>query len=66
MKGELNLEHLKNEQVTTADGVHTMDTDVLDGMAKDSAVFDENNETQQYKTPPLPKGDLGGRNDPNG
>ena len=65
-KGELNFEHLKSEQVTMADRVWTRDTDVLDGAAEDSAVMDENNETTQYRTPPLPDKDLGGRNDPEG
>lgn len=63
---DLNVDHMKREQVTTADGDYTRETDVLDGMAKDSPVFNETNETVQYKTPALPKGDLGGRNDPNG
>lgn len=65
-KGEMNFDHLKTEQTEMSDGVWTRDTDVLDGAAKDSAVMDENNETTQYRTPPLPKDDLGGRNDPSG
>jgi hypothetical protein len=58
--------HLKNKTVTTKDGEMTHDTDILDGEAKDSAVFNEDNPTIQYKTPPLKIGDVGGRNDPNG
>jgi hypothetical protein len=65
-KAALNIEHMKNEQVTTGDGVDVKSTDQLDGMAKDSAVFDASNATTQYKTPSLDKGELGGRNDPNG
>lgn len=62
----MDLDHLKKEQVSTKEGEFTRDTDVLDGEAKDSKVFDETNVTAQYSTPALPKGDLGGRNDPNG
>lgn len=65
-KATLNLEHMKNEQVSMADGVDVEDTDQLDGGAKDSPVFDATNATTQYKTPSLDKGDLGGKNDPNG
>jgi hypothetical protein len=57
---------MKNETVSMADGKMVNQTDVLDGAAKDSAVFDETNATVQYKTPSIDKGDLGGRNDPNG
>jgi hypothetical protein len=60
------MEHLKNAKITMADGKMTEDTQVLDGGAKDSPVWNEDNETTQYKTPGLPKGDLGGRNNPNG
>lgn len=62
----INLEHMKNEQVSMNDGVMVNTTDVLDGAAKDSAVFDATNSTVQYKTPSLDKGDLGGRNNLNG
>jgi hypothetical protein len=65
-KGDLNVEHMKKDTVTTKDGEFTRDTDMLDGMAKDSAVMDETNVTTQYSTPALDKSDLGGRNDPNG
>jgi len=62
----LNLEHMKNEQVSMKDGQMVNQTNILDGAAKDSAVFDATNETVQYKTPALDKGNLGGRNDLNG
>jgi hypothetical protein len=65
-KNALNIDHLKNEQITPSMGVDVEDTDMLDGMAKDSPVFDASNATVQYKTPALDKGDLGGKNDPNG
>ena len=62
----LNLEHMKNEQVPIGTGSMTGDTEMLDGDADDSAVMDATNATVQYKTPALPKGDLGGQNNPNG
>lgn len=65
-KGELTIEHLKNKQVGFSDSVDVENTQQLDGGAKDSPVFDESNATVQYKTPALDKGDLGGKNDPNG
>jgi hypothetical protein len=65
-KADLNEAHMKNEQITIGTGSMVNDTDVLDGAAKDSPVFDASNATVQYKTPPLPKDDLGGRNNPNG
>ena len=65
-KAGLNLEHMKKEQVPIGTGAMTNDTDMLDGAAKDSPVFDATNQTVQYTTPSIPKGDLGGRNDPNG
>jgi len=65
-KAGLNLEHMKKEQVPIGTGAMTNDTDMLDGAAKDSPVFDASNATVQYSTPPLPKDDLGGQNNPNG
>lgn len=65
-KADLNEEHMKKEQVPIGTGQMTGDTDVLDGAAKDSPVFDATNQTVQYTTPALDKGNLGGRNDPNG
>ena len=65
-KADLNEAHMKKEQVPIGTGVMVGDTDVLDGAAKDSPVFDETNQTVQYSTPALPKDNLGGRNDPNG
>jgi outer membrane scaffolding protein for murein synthesis (MipA/OmpV family) len=65
-KASLNLEHMKNEQVTIGTGAMVNDTDVLDGAAKDSPVFDASNSTVQYKTPAIPKDELGGRNNLNG
>jgi hypothetical protein len=65
-KAGLNLEHMKKEQVPIGTGADVEDTDVLDGAAKDSAVFDANNATVQYTTPAPPKGELGGQNNPNG
>jgi hypothetical protein len=61
-----SFDHLKNEEVTIGEGQMVNQTDILDGAAKDSAVFDATNTTKQYKTPSLDKGELGGRNDPNG
>ena len=63
---DLPMEHLKNAKISMKDSKMTEDTDVLDGEAKDSPVWNEDNETVQYKTPGLPTKDLGGRNDPNG
>jgi hypothetical protein len=57
---------MKKEQVPIGSGQMTVDTDVLDGAAKDSPVFNETNQTTQYTTPAIPKDNLGGRNDPNG
>lgn len=65
-KASLNVDHLKNEQVPIGEGQMVNSTQILDGAAKDSSVFDATNETVQYKTPSLEKGNLGGRNDPNG
>ncbi len=58
--------HLKNAKISTSDGVDVENTKQLDGEAKDSPVFNESNETVQYKTPGLPGGDLGGRNNQDG
>ena len=66
MAKDLPMEHLKTAKITMADSVDVEDTKQLDGEAKDSPVFNEDNETVQYKTPAIKKGDLGGRNDPNG
>ena len=63
---DLPMEHLKTAKVTMADAVDVEDTKQLDGEAKDSPVWNEDNETSQYKTPGLPKGELGGRNNLNG
>ena len=63
---DIPMEHLKNAEITMKDGELTVDTDVLDGEAKDSPVFMESNETVQFKTPDLPGGAYGGRNDLNG
>lgn len=65
-KNALNIDHLKNEQITPSKGVKVENTDMLDGMAKDSPSLNESNATVQYKTAALDKGDLGGKNDPNG
>jgi hypothetical protein len=65
-KGKLNVEHLKNEQITPSYGVKVENTDMLDGMAKDSPSLNESNATVQYKTKAIEKGDLGGKNNPNG
>lgn len=66
MAKSLPMEHLKNAKITMADSVDVANTKQLDGEAKDSPVFNEDNETVQYKTGSLPKSDLGGKNDPNG
>ncbi len=58
--------HLKNAKISMSDGVKVESTKQLDGEAKDSPVFQENNETVQYKTAALPKGDEGGRNNQDG
>lgn len=63
---DIPMEHLKNAKISMKDSKLTSDTDVLDGEAKDSPVWNEDNETTQYKTPAIKKGDLGGKNDPNG
>jgi hypothetical protein len=63
---ELPIEHLKGAQIEMSDSELTVHTDILDGGAKDSPVFEESNETVQYKSPALPGGAYGGRNDPNG
>jgi hypothetical protein len=60
------MEHLKGAKITMSDSELTVDTDILDGEAKDSPVWSESNETVQYKTPDLPDGAYGGRNDLNG
>ncbi len=60
------MEHLKSAKISMKDAKLTSDTDILDGEAKDSPVWNEDNETVQYKTPALPKKNLGGENDPNG
>lgn len=65
MKG-LPLEHLKNAKITMSDSVKVENTKQLDGEAKDSPVFQENNETVQYKTPGLPTSGEGGRNNQDG
>jgi hypothetical protein len=58
--------HLKDAKISMADGVDVKSTKQLDGEAKDSPVFNEDNQTIQYKTADLPTSDLGGRNDQNG
>ena len=58
--------HLKKAKISMSDSEMVGSTKILDGEAKDSPVFNANNETVQYTTPALNKGDLGGRNDPNG
>jgi hypothetical protein len=58
--------HLKKAKVSMSDAVKVENTKQLDGEAKDSPVFNENNVTEQYTTPAIPKSDLGGKNDPNG
>jgi len=63
---DIPMEHLKGAQIDMSDSELTVHTDILDGPAKDSPVFEESNETVQYKTPPLPGGPYGGRNDQNG
>ena len=63
---DIPMEHLKNAKISMADSKMVEDTDVLDGEAKDSPVWNEDNSTVQYKTPAIKKGDLGGKNDPNG
>jgi hypothetical protein len=65
-KAGLNLEHMKKEQVPIGTGTMVNDTDMLDGAAKDSPVFDASNATVQYSTPAIPKDELGGRNNLNG
>jgi hypothetical protein len=65
-KGSLGLEHLKKATITMSDAVNVESTKQLDGEAKDSPVMNENNETTQYSTGALPKGDLGGRDNKNG
>lgn len=57
---------LKKAQISMSDSVDVESTKQLDGEAKDSPVFNESNKTEQYTTPSLDKGDLGGKNDPNG
>ncbi len=57
---------LKNAKISMSDGVKVENTKQLDGEAKDSPVFQESNETVQYKTPGLPSGDEGGRNNQDG
>jgi hypothetical protein len=63
---DIPMEHMKNAKISMSDGEDVEDTSQLDGEAKDSPVFSESNETVQYKTPDLPGGAYGGRNDPNG
>lgn len=58
--------NLKNAKIDMGDGVKVENTKQLDGGAKDSAVMQETNETVQYKTDSLPKGDLGGKNNLDG
>ena len=63
---DIPMEHLKGAQIGMKDSELTVHTDILDGEAKDSPVFEESNETVQYKSPALPGGAYGGRNDLNG
>jgi hypothetical protein len=63
---DIPMDHLKKAKVSMSDAKMVEDTKILDGEAKDSPVFNENNATEQYTTPALSKGELGGRNDPNG
>ena len=58
--------HLKNMQVSMSDGKMVEDTKVLDGEAQGNGFLDGTNETKQYKTANIPKGNLGGENDLNG
>lgn len=66
MAKDINYEHMKKEQVPITSGVMVNTTDILDGDASDSDVMNATNQTVQYTTPALDKGNLGGRNDPNG
>ena len=63
---DIPMEHLKNAKISMSDAEDVRDTSILDGEAKDSPVFNEDNETVQYKTGKLPGGPYGGENDPNG
>lgn len=65
-KGKLPMEHLKNAEIGFDDSVNVENTQILDGGAKDSPVFNETNKTQQHTTGNIPKSDLGGRNNLNG
>ena len=58
--------NLKNAKISMSDGVDVENTKQLDGEAKDSAVMQETNATEQYKTGSLPKDDLGGKNNQDG
>jgi hypothetical protein len=64
-KGKLP-EMLKNADVTMSDCVDIGSTRMLDGEASNPTFLTESNKTEQYKTPSIPKGDLGGRNNLDG
>ena len=57
---------LKNATVKMSDGVDVKSTRMLDGEASDPQFLKDSNETTQYKTSSLPKGDLGGKNNLDG
>jgi len=57
---------LKNLTVKMSDSVDVESTKILDGEASNPSFLTDSNETVQYKTPALPKGDLGGENNQNG
>lgn len=69
MAKSLRERSLKSATITMGDSKDVRDTKILDGEAKDSPVWNENNETVQYKesgSVTKTKGELGGRNDPEG
>jgi len=57
---------LKGLTVKMSDAVDIDSTKMLDGEASNPSFLTDSNETVQYKTPGLPKGDLGGENNLNG
>lgn len=57
---------LKNATITMSDGVDVANTRMLDGEASQMQFLSESNNTDQYKTGSIPKGDLGGENNLNG
>ena len=64
-KGSMPMS-LKNATITMSDGVDVKSTRMLDGEASDPQFLKDSNQTEQYKTSSLPKGDLGGKNNLNG